>query len=95
MKKPSMAHELDISGRQLADYSFHTACKGSSTYVSECTKGGSSSASVCLRAGWNLSGVQDTYVRYEAAEVRVVDRFVAGLPNEHHISPHYRYSLKR
>ncbi|KAF1792843.1 Integrase-like, catalytic domain [Phytophthora cactorum] len=47
-----------------------------------CCTGGPSSASVCLRAGWNLPGVQDTYVRYEATGDRVIGRFVTGLPYE-------------
>ncbi|KAF1779914.1 hypothetical protein GQ600_4634 [Phytophthora cactorum] len=64
------------------NYGSYSARKGSSTYMSGCCTGGPSSASVCLRAGWNLPGVQDTYVRYEAAGDRVVGRFVAGLPYE-------------
>ncbi|KAF1785347.1 hypothetical protein GQ600_24851 [Phytophthora cactorum] len=78
----SVAEEMDIAGRVPSDYGSHSARKGSSTYVSGCYTGGPSSASVCLRAGWNLPGVQDTYVRYEAAGDGVVGRFIAGLPYE-------------
>lgn len=43
---------------------------------------GPSALSIFLREGWSLPGVQDSYVRYESAGDRIVDRFVAGLPFE-------------
>ena len=33
-----------------------------------------------LRAGWTMGGVQDTYLRYEAAGDQYVGRVVSGLP---------------
>ncbi|OWZ09481.1 LOW QUALITY PROTEIN: hypothetical protein PHMEG_00017813 [Phytophthora megakarya] len=44
------------------------------------TGGGPSAAAICIRAGWTLPGVQDTYIRYESAGDRIVGRYVAGLP---------------
>ncbi|KUF87541.1 cysteine desulfurase [Phytophthora nicotianae] len=58
----------------------HSARKGAATYVSGCSTSGPSAAAICLRAGWTLPGVQDKYIRYEAAGDMVVGRFVAGLP---------------
>ena len=48
------------------------ACSGST--------GGPSIVSVCLRCGWSLGGVQDRYLRYEAAGDQFLGRVVAGLP---------------
>ncbi|KAF1780750.1 hypothetical protein GQ600_3148 [Phytophthora cactorum] len=53
-----------------------------SDIVSSCFNGGPSAAAICIRAGWTLPGVQDTYIRYEAAGDRIVGRYVAGLPFE-------------
>ncbi|OWZ12040.1 hypothetical protein PHMEG_00014862 [Phytophthora megakarya] len=52
----------------------------SSTFVSSCSNGGSSAAAICIRAGWKLSGVQGTYIRYEAAGDRIVGCYVDGMP---------------
>ncbi|KAF1782382.1 hypothetical protein GQ600_22266 [Phytophthora cactorum] len=79
----SVAEEMEIAGRVPSDYGSHSARKGYSTYVSGCCTGGPSSASVCLRAGWNLPGVQDTYVRYEAAGDRVVGRLLPAYRTRH------------
>ncbi|OWY94575.1 hypothetical protein PHMEG_00035653 [Phytophthora megakarya] len=58
----------------------HSARKGAATYVSSCSTSGPSAASICLRAGWTLPGVQDKYVRFKAAGDMVAGRYVAGLP---------------
>lgn len=62
------------------DFGSHSARKGAATYVSSCSTAGPSAASICLRAGWTLPGVQDKYIRYEAAGDQIVGRYVAGLP---------------
>jgi len=58
----------------------HSIRKGASSYVS----GGSTCAppqvATNLRAGWSMGGVQDTYLRYEAAGDQYVGRVVSGLP---------------
>ncbi|KAH9153098.1 hypothetical protein AeRB84_004595 [Aphanomyces euteiches] len=86
---PTVRLEMKKRGLLSSDIGSHSARKGSATYVSSCSSSGPSSASICLRAGWSLPGVQDTYVRYEAAGDQVVGRFVAGLPFE---SPNFALS---
>ncbi|POM70035.1 Hypothetical protein PHPALM_13606, partial [Phytophthora palmivora] len=44
------------------------------------TTGGPSIASVYLRVGWSLGGVQDRYIRYESAGDQYLGRVVAGVP---------------
>ncbi|KAG6942187.1 hypothetical protein JG688_00018269 [Phytophthora aleatoria] len=58
----------------------HSARKGAATYVSSCSTSGPSAASNCLRVGWPLHGVEDKYVRFEAAGDMIVGRYAAGLP---------------
>jgi hypothetical protein len=73
---------LQGSGVKASDFGSHSARKGSATHVSSCSSAGPSAASICIRAGWSLPGVQNTYIRYEAAGDMTVGRFVAGLPFE-------------
>mmetsp|Transcript_2607 Transcript_2607/g.6229 ORF Transcript_2607/g.6229 Transcript_2607/m.6229 type:complete len:171 (-) Transcript_2607:97-609(-) len=65
------------------DLGSHSIRKGSVTY---CTSGSTAcpgSATVCLRAGWKMGTIQDTYLRYEAAGDMHVGRTVSGLPILH------------
>jgi hypothetical protein len=58
----------------------HSIRKGATTY---CTSGSTQSPSVIaiyLRAGWKVEGVQNRYLRYEAAGDQYVGRTVCGLP---------------
>jgi hypothetical protein len=80
MLEPSMAQLLENEGLHPSDIGTHSARKGSATYVSSCSNGGPSAAAICIRAGWTLPGVQDTYIRYESAGDMIVGRYVAGLP---------------
>jgi len=75
-----MQEVLTEYGLETADFGTHSARKGAATYVSSCSTSGPSAAAICLRAGWTLPGVQDKYVRFEAAGDMVVGRFVSGLP---------------
>jgi hypothetical protein len=61
-------------------YGTHSVRKGVATFACSGTTGGPSIASVCLRVGWSLGGVQDRYIRYECAGDQYLDRVVAGLP---------------
>lgn len=61
-------------------YGSHSARKGSATYVSSCSTASPAASAICLRAGWSLPGVQDTYIRFEAAGDMMVGRCVSGLP---------------
>ncbi|ETP53837.1 hypothetical protein F442_01317, partial [Phytophthora nicotianae P10297] len=62
------------------DFGTHSARKGAATYMNSCSTSGPSAAAICLRAGWTLPGVQNKYVRFEAAGDMIVGRYVAGLP---------------
>ncbi|OWZ00260.1 hypothetical protein PHMEG_00028589, partial [Phytophthora megakarya] len=72
-----MQKKLEEFGLRTNDFGTHSARKGASTYVSGCSTSGPSAAAICLRAGWTLPGVQDKYIRYEAAGDIVVGRYVA------------------
>ncbi len=62
------------------DLGTHSFRKGAATYCSSGSTAGPSSSAIHLRAGWAMGGVQDTYIRYEAAGDMYVGRVVAGLP---------------
>jgi len=64
----------------LNHYGTHSIRKGVATFACSGTTGGPSIASVCLRVGWSLGGVQDRYIRYESAGDQYLGRVVAGLP---------------
>ncbi|ETI47820.1 hypothetical protein F443_08028, partial [Phytophthora nicotianae P1569] len=85
--------ELKRRGVNPNDLGTHSMRKGAATY---CTSGSTacrSSTAVYLRAGWSLGGVQNTYLRYEAAVDMHVGRTVAGLPTNSHefaiLPPHF------
>ena len=76
-------YEVDIKkhfGVEVQNIGVHSIRKGASSYVS----GGSTCAppqvATNIRAGWTMGGVQDTYLRYEAAGDQYVGRVVSGLP---------------
>ena len=58
----------------------HSMRKGAATYCASGSTECPSAASIHLRAGWTLGGVQDTYLRYEKAGDYYVGRTVCGLP---------------
>lgn len=66
--------------KQQTHYGTHSIRKGVATFAGSGSTGGPSIASVCLRVGWALGGVQDRYIRYEAAGDQYLGRVVAGLP---------------
>jgi len=49
------------------DFGVHSLRKGSSTYVSPGSTCGPSIVSLSLRCSWSMGGVEDRYLRYEAA----------------------------
>jgi len=61
-------------------YGTHSKRKGVATFASGGSTAGPSMASVCLRCEWYIGGVQDRYMRYEAAGDQFLCRVVAGLP---------------
>jgi hypothetical protein len=76
--------ELDRRGMTEQQIGTHSARKGSATFATSGSTDAPSSVAVCLRAGWAMTGVQDTYFRYESAGDQHVGRTVAGLPPDLH-----------
>jgi hypothetical protein len=77
----TVSKALGDRGMNPDDIGTHSIRKGSSTYCTSGTTASPSNAAVHLRAGWALGGVQDTYLRYEAAGDQHVGRTVSGLPS--------------
>ncbi|OWZ17919.1 hypothetical protein PHMEG_0008073 [Phytophthora megakarya] len=80
LERDGSKDELRRRGVNQDDLGTHSTRKGAATY---CTSGSTScpsSTAVHLRAGWSLGGVQNTYLRYEAAGDMHVGRTVSGLP---------------
>lgn len=76
----AISRELERRSIDHKDLGSHSMRKGAATYCSSgCTSGPSISA-IHLRAGWAMGGVQDRYLRYEAAGDMYVGRVVSGLP---------------
>ena len=71
---------LRLLGVKNMDFGTHSIRKGSATYVSSGSTACPSGAAICLRAGWSLPGVQDAYIRCEAAGDQFVGRASSGLP---------------
>jgi hypothetical protein len=86
--------ELESRGIQPDDLGSHSIRKGSATYASSGSTSAPSSTAIHLRAGWALGGVQDTYLRYEAAGDMYVGRTVSGLPSDRPefamLPPHFK-----
>lgn len=74
------AELLSCAGLCSADLGTHSIRKGAATYCSSGSTACPSAASVHLRAGWTMGGVQDKYIRYDAAGDQYVGRTVTGLP---------------
>lgn len=74
----------------------HSMRKGAATFCSSGSTACPSSTSIHLRAGWSLGGVQNTYLRYEAAGDQYVGRVVSGLPLDSFefsiLPPHFSHS---
>ena len=80
LSSPAVAAELDSRGLKASDFGTHSVRKGAATYCCSGSTAGPHMAAIQLRAGWTLEGVQDRYIRYEAAGDQAVGRFVSGLP---------------
>eukprot|EP00835_Amoeboradix_gromovi_P006246 NODE_701_length_5037_cov_0.452318.p2 type:complete len:279 gc:universal NODE_701_length_5037_cov_0.452318:418-1254(+) len=72
--------ELENRGLETEDIGTHSMRKGSTTYCSSGSTSCPSGVAVNLRAGWAMGGVQDRYLRYDAAGYQYVGRTVCGLP---------------
>jgi len=80
LAKESIATELSLRGISAESLGSHSTRKGSATFASSGSTCAPSHASICLRAGWTMRVVQDTYLRYCSAGDQYVGRTVSGLP---------------
>ncbi|OWZ12537.1 LOW QUALITY PROTEIN: hypothetical protein PHMEG_00014284 [Phytophthora megakarya] len=72
-------------------YGTHSVRKGVGTFACGGSTGGPSMVSVCLRCGWSIGGVQDRYLRYEAAGEQFLGRmFISELIPFAVLPPHFR-----
>lgn len=67
LTQENVATELKRQGLDATELGTHSMRKGSATFCSSGSTACPSSTAVHLRAGWSLGGVQNTYLRYEAA----------------------------
>lgn len=72
---------LESRGMSADDLGTHSLRKGAATFTSSGSTACPPSTAIHLRAGWALGGVQDRYLRYEAAGDQYVGRTVTGLPS--------------
>ena len=90
----TVTNELNRRGIMEDNVGTHSLRKEAATYCSSGSTACPSSTAVHLRAGWTLGGVQNTYLRYEAAGDQYVGRTVAGLPLESPLfsilAPHFQ-----
>ncbi|OWZ01315.1 hypothetical protein PHMEG_00027323 [Phytophthora megakarya] len=85
--------ELSRQGLKATELGTHSMRKGTTIFCSSGSTTCPSSTAVHLRAGWLLGGVQNAYLRYEAAGDMHVGHTVAGLPTESSqfsiLAPHF------
>ncbi|POM80249.1 Hypothetical protein PHPALM_1941 [Phytophthora palmivora] len=80
LKGPQAAAELERRGTIAGDIGTHSMPKGAPTFCSSGSTACPPSVAVHLRAGWSMGGVQDRYLRHDAAVDMFVGRTVSGLP---------------
>jgi hypothetical protein len=80
LKGSKVGPELERRGITPDDIGTHSMRKGASTYCSSGSTACPPSVAVHLRAGWSMGGVQDRYLRHDAAGDMFVGRKVSGLP---------------
>jgi len=74
-------HEAEVNelGYPLQHLGTHSIRKGAVSYLSS-APGGPQAAAVCIRAGWTMGKVKDTYMRYIDSGDQFVGRCLALLP---------------
>jgi len=82
LNKEEVLAELKSRGLSANEIGSHSTRKGVTTFVSSGSTSCPSQAAINIRAGWAMGGVQDTYLRYEAAGDMYVGRTAAGLPQQ-------------
>ena len=66
LRKMEADGQLARFGKCKGDIGTHSIRKGAITYLSS-MPGGPSSASICIRAGWTMGRVKDTYIKFAEA----------------------------
>ena len=82
LRETIAAEELQRRGMQPDDIGTHSTRKGSATYCASGTTAAPPTAAVCLRAGWSMPGVMNTYLRHSEAGDQQVGRVSCGLPTD-------------
>jgi hypothetical protein len=80
LAREPIASDLRRFGVDPNDVGTHSIRKGAASYCSSGSTSCPQPTAVHLRAGWSLGGVQNTYLRYQAAGDMHVGRTVCGLP---------------
>ena len=76
----NILEELERRGLDPSEIASHSIRKGATGYAASGSTACPPITAVNIRGGWSLGGVQDTYMRYEAAGDMYVGRTVNGLP---------------
>lgn len=72
------ADDLAIYGN-IVNLGSHSIRKGSATYCASGSTVAPSIVSICLRAGWTISGAKERYLKFEGAGDQFVSRVASGL----------------
>lgn len=80
LKEPELNDLLVHLGASIKDLAAHSPRKGCTTHCTSGSSGGAPISATSIRAGWKQPGVQDTYLRFEAAGDAIVGRCASGLP---------------
>lgn len=78
LQVPRIAAQLVAIGKEAGDFGTHSVRKGAATYCCSGSTAAPPISAVRIRVGWVTPGVEDTYIRFEAAGDQFVGRTVAG-----------------
>ena len=79
-RRMALRKKLDALGIPYDEISTHSYRKGSASHAASGSTNGPPIVAICLRAGWKLGGVLNTYLCLENAGDCFVGRVAAGLP---------------
>jgi len=93
LERKEVGDELSARGLRSSDLGSHSTRKGASSFVSSGSTACPSHTAITLRCGWKQAGVENRYLKYEAAGDQFVGRAVCGLPMTDHrfatLPPHF------
>jgi hypothetical protein len=78
LQVPRIATHLTAIGKPAGAFGTHSVRKGAATYCCSGSTAAPPISAVRIRVGWVTPGVEDTYIRFEAAGDQFVGRTVAG-----------------